>query len=140
MVFVYDLSTKTVKTKAWSHLPACTSALRWLEHYYCFHGNNFTRFNPITGEVNGTYPKDARHYFMSCPNFGESPSHRSATLVSGLSETRNQSFSFCTRLAGHGGDYQPPKCSDIKLDAITVDDAGKMYAFAGNGGGGSDLQ
>lgn len=70
-VHMYDLSTKAVKTKTWSHLPVCTSALRWLEHYYCFHGNNFTRFNPISGEVNGTYPKDARNYFMNCPNFGE---------------------------------------------------------------------
>ncbi|TNM94220.1 hypothetical protein fugu_002396 [Takifugu bimaculatus] len=100
-VHVYDLSTKTVKTKTWSHLPACTSAFRWLEHYYCFHGHNFTRFNPISGEVNGTYPKDARHYFMRCPNFG------------------------------HGGGYNIPKCSEVKIDAITVDDAGRMYAFAG---------
>lgn len=33
--------------------------------------------------------------------------------------------------AGHGAGYKPPKCSDVKLDAITVDDAGKMYAFTG---------
>nr|AIZ00781.1 Wap65-2 precursor [Larimichthys crocea] len=100
-VHVYDISTKTVKTKTWDHLPVCTSAFRWLEHYYCFHGNNFTRFNPVTGEVNGTYPKDARAYFMSCPNFG------------------------------HGGDYKVPKCSEIKIDAIATDDAGKSYFFAG---------
>lgn len=68
---VYDLSTKVMKTKTWPDLPACTSALHWLEHYYCFHGNNFTRFNPTSGEVSAGYPKDARNYFMKCPNFGE---------------------------------------------------------------------
>lgn len=70
-VHVYDISTKVVKTKTWPHLPVCTSAFRWLEHYYCFHGNNFTRFHPVTGHVNGTYPKDARNYFMACANRGE---------------------------------------------------------------------
>ncbi|XP_053170325.1 hemopexin [Scomber japonicus] len=100
-IYVYDITTKTVKTKTWPHLPACTSAIRWLEHYYCFHGHNFTRFNPVSGEVSASYPKDARHYFMSCPNFG------------------------------HGGGYTPPKCSESKIDAITTDDAGKTYIFAG---------
>ncbi|XP_068165201.1 hemopexin-like [Antennarius striatus] len=100
-IHVYDITTKTVKTKSWPQLPACTSAFRWLEHYYCFHGHNFTRFNPVSGEVNGTYPKDARDYFMSCPGFG------------------------------HGGHYQPPKCSEMKLDAMTTDDTGRNYMFAG---------
>nr|AFE88226.1 warm-temperature-acclimation-related 65-kDa protein [Oplegnathus fasciatus]AFE88228.1 warm-temperature-acclimation-related 65-kDa protein [Oplegnathus fasciatus] len=100
-VHVYDITTKTVKTKTWSHLPACTSVLHWQEHYYCFHGHNFTKFNPVSGEVSGTYPKDARNYFMKCPNFG------------------------------HGGDYKVPKCSEVKIDAITTDDAGKTYFFAG---------
>ncbi|XP_034533930.1 hemopexin isoform X2 [Notolabrus celidotus] len=100
-VYVFDTTTKTVKTKSWPHLPVCTSAFRWLEHYYCFHGHNFTRFHPVTGEVSGSYPKDARNYFMRCPNFG------------------------------HGGDYQVIKCSDVKLDAITADDTGKTYFFAG---------
>lgn len=44
----------------------------------------------------------------------------------------NQFLGFWMGLAGHGAGYQPPKCSDVKLDAITTDDAGKMYAFAGN--------
>ncbi|AWO95639.1 Hypothetical protein SMAX5B_015271 [Scophthalmus maximus] len=100
-VHVYDLSTKVMKTKTWPDLPACTSALHWLEHYYCFHGNNFTRFNPTSGEVSAGYPKDARNYFMKCPNFG------------------------------HGGNYKVPKCSEVKLDAITTDDAGKTYFFSG---------
>ncbi|XP_036947676.1 hemopexin [Acanthopagrus latus] len=100
-VHVYDISTKAVKTKQWSHLPVCTAAFRWLEQYYCFHGNNFTRFHPVSGEVNGTYPKDARNYFMRCPNFG------------------------------HGAGHKVPKCSETKLDAITTDDAGKTYLFSG---------
>ena len=33
--------------------------------------------------------------------------------------------------AGHGGSYKIPKCSEVKLDAITTDDAGKTYLFAG---------
>lgn len=45
----------------------------------------------------------------------------------------NKFLGFCLRPAGHGAGYQPPKCSDVKLDAITSDDSGKMYAFAGNG-------
>lgn len=45
----------------------------------------------------------------------------------------NKFLDFCVWLAGHGAGYQPPKCSDVKLDAITADDAGKMYAFAGKG-------
>ncbi|KAL7369762.1 hypothetical protein ABVT39_008089 [Epinephelus coioides] len=102
-VHVFDIATKTVKTKTWDHLPVCTSALRWLEHYYCFHGHNFTRFHPVTGEISGSdYPKDARRYFMKCANFS------------------------------HGGDYTIPKCSDVKLDAITTDDAGKSYFFSGS--------
>lgn len=60
-----------MKTKTWPHLPVCTSALRWLEGHYCFHGHNFTKFNPVTGEVSGNYPKDARHYFMRCTDFGK---------------------------------------------------------------------
>uniref|UniRef100_A0A8C7YN27 Hemopexin n=1 Tax=Oryzias sinensis TaxID=183150 RepID=A0A8C7YN27_9TELE len=101
-VHVYDIVTKTVKTKTWPHLPACTSVFRWLEHYYCFHGHNFTRFQPVTGEVTGNYPKDARRYFMRCPDFG------------------------------HGGERTTLKCSDFKMDAITTDDTGRMYMFKGS--------
>ncbi|XP_028321159.1 hemopexin [Gouania willdenowi] len=69
-VHVYDIDTKTVKTKTWSQVPACTSVFRWVEHYYCFHGHNFTRFHPVTGEVPPGYPKDARRYFMKCKGMG----------------------------------------------------------------------
>ncbi|XP_012697792.1 hemopexin-like [Clupea harengus] len=102
-VFHYDTRTKTVKTKVWSHLPNCTSALRWLEHYYCFSGHEFTRFHPVTGTVVGEYPKDARKYFMRCPNFGHGSNHTSQDL-----------------------------CKNTRVDAITSDDLGKAYAFRGN--------
>ncbi|KAM8871716.1 hemopexin [Synchiropus picturatus] len=101
-VHIYDITTKAVKTKTWSHLPRCTSALRWLEHHYCFHGHNFTRFHPLSGDVTGAYPKDTRRYFMKCPDFS------------------------------HGVGYSTPKCSEVKLDAITMDDSGKSYFFAGS--------
>ncbi|CAL8406795.1 unnamed protein product [Arctogadus glacialis] len=100
----YDVATRTVKKKAWPQVPPCTSALRWMEHYYCFQGHNFTRFHPVSGVVVGAYPKDARPYFMTCPNFGH-----------------------------HGsGDHKLPLCSEVKLDAITSDDAGKTYFFTGS--------
>ncbi|XP_077065717.1 hemopexin [Siphateles boraxobius] len=98
--YSYDIKTKTVKKKMWTHLPNCTSAFRWLEHYYCFHGYNFTRFHPVSGEVTGTYPKDARNYFMRC----------------------SEGF-------GHGGGAKRLPCSEVKLHAVTTDDKGRSYAF-----------
>ncbi|KAK7130370.1 hypothetical protein R3I93_019869 [Phoxinus phoxinus] len=98
--YSYDIKTKTVKKKMWTHLPNCTSAFRWLEHYYCFHGFNFTRFHPVSGEVTGTYPKDVRHYFMRC----------------------GEGF-------GHGGGARKLRCSEVKLHAVTTDDKGRSYAF-----------
>nr|XP_023684693.1 hemopexin-like [Paramormyrops kingsleyae] len=68
-VYHFDVKTKTAKEKLWPQLPRCTSALRWLEHYYCFHGHNFTRFHALTGAVPEGYPKDMRGYFMTCPGF-----------------------------------------------------------------------
>uniref|UniRef100_A0A8C6LV88 Hemopexin a n=1 Tax=Nothobranchius furzeri TaxID=105023 RepID=A0A8C6LV88_NOTFU len=48
----------------------CTSTFRFMEHFYCFRGHKFSKFNPRTGEVNGKYPKEARGYFMKCSKFG----------------------------------------------------------------------
>ncbi|KAJ3584806.1 hypothetical protein NHX12_015301 [Muraenolepis orangiensis] len=81
-VYHYDLATRTAKKKTWPQVPACTSAFRWMEHYYCFHGNNFTRFNPMSGLVVGNYPKDARAYFMQCSGFGELPHTRAHVMES----------------------------------------------------------
>lgn len=69
-VYNFDIKTKVVKKKVWDNLPVCTSTFRWLEHYYCFHGHNFTRFHPVSGKAEGNYPKETRRYFMSCPNLG----------------------------------------------------------------------
>ena len=67
----WDFSTKTIKERPWPDVGNCSSAIRWLNRYYCFRGNKFLRFDPIKGEVNSTYPRDVRDYFMSCPNRGE---------------------------------------------------------------------
>ncbi|XP_027012368.2 hemopexin [Tachysurus fulvidraco] len=75
-VYNFDIKTEIVKHKTWDHLPVCTSVFRWLEHYYCFHGHNFTRFHPVSGEVEGNYPKDARRYFMKCSDIGHGAGHR----------------------------------------------------------------
>ncbi|XP_051982831.1 hemopexin isoform X3 [Xyrauchen texanus] len=99
-VYNFDIKTKSVKKKVWSHLPNCTSAFRWLEHYYCFHGHHFTRFHPVSGEVTGTYPKDARKYFMRC----------------------GEGF-------GHEAGFRKLPCNETKLNAITTDDKGRSYAF-----------
>lgn len=129
-VYVYDIVTKTVKTKTWPDLPLCTSAFRWAEHYYCFHGHNFTRFNPVSGEVSGTYPKDARNYFMKCENFGGFIKKRILEIHFGGFFVRY--IQSCVFPAGHGGDHKAPKCSEVKLDAITTDDRGRIYLFTGN--------
>ncbi|KAJ8246697.1 hypothetical protein GJAV_G00254390 [Gymnothorax javanicus] len=68
-IYLYDITTKMVKQKKWPQMPKCTSAYRWLERYYCFHGHSFTRFRPLTGDVEPEYPKDARNYFMTCAGF-----------------------------------------------------------------------
>lgn len=52
-------------------MPKCTAAFRYMEHYYCLHGHQFSKFDPNTGEVHGKYPKDTRDYFMRCPHFGK---------------------------------------------------------------------
>uniref|UniRef100_A0A8C5C128 Hemopexin-like n=1 Tax=Gadus morhua TaxID=8049 RepID=A0A8C5C128_GADMO len=102
-VFHYETQTKKVKSSHWTHMPNCTSALRWQNNYYCFHGNQFTKFHPVTGSVTGTYPKDARDYFMKCPNFG---------LLSNHTERE--------------------RCSHVPLDAIASDGLERAVAFRGN--------
>uniref|UniRef100_A0A8C9T9U7 Hemopexin n=1 Tax=Scleropages formosus TaxID=113540 RepID=A0A8C9T9U7_SCLFO len=99
----YDIKDKKVDESKWAHLPNCTSAFRWLEHYYCFHGNTFTKFHPVTGTVTGKYPKDARDYFMRCHKFGKDSNHT-----------------------------ERETCSRVHLDAVTSDDAGNVYAFRGH--------
>ncbi|KAK1876341.1 Hemopexin [Dissostichus eleginoides] len=117
-VHVYDIVTKTVKTKTWSHLPVCTSALRWLEHYYCFHGNNFTKFHPVSGEVSGVYPKDARSYFMKCPNYGHGGHYKAKV-------TSSQAPSTCVWTPGQvveGGDQRGGCCLFLRDNIYLIKD------------------
>lgn len=70
-IYHYNVKTKAVDEKDFKSMPNCTSAFRFMEHYYCFHGHMFSKFDPKTGEVHGKYPKEARDYFMRCANFSE---------------------------------------------------------------------
>eukprot|EP00064_Thunnus_orientalis_P006344 superscaffoldBa00000657_g6361 len=102
-IYHYTVKTKAVEEKEFTSMPNCTSALRFMEHYYCFHGHMFSKFDPKTGEVHGKYPKEARDYFMRCSKFSEDSDH-----------------------------VERERCSRVHLDAITTDDAGNMYAFRGH--------
>uniref|UniRef100_A0A8I3NA34 Hemopexin n=2 Tax=Canis lupus familiaris TaxID=9615 RepID=A0A8I3NA34_CANLF len=73
----WDLTTGTKKERSWPAVGHCSSALRWLSRYYCFRGNQFLRFNPVTGEVLPKYPLDVRDYFIPCPGRGHG--HRNGT-------------------------------------------------------------
>nr|XP_004650985.2 hemopexin [Jaculus jaculus] len=112
----WDSATRTTKERSWTAVGNCTSALRWLERYYCFQGNQFLRFNPVTGEVPPRYPLDARDYFLSCPGRGHGrhrngTSHRNGTHPS--------------------PDYN--RCSpDLVLSALLSDNHGATYAFSGS--------
>uniref|UniRef100_A0AAY4D923 Hemopexin n=1 Tax=Denticeps clupeoides TaxID=299321 RepID=A0AAY4D923_9TELE len=102
-IYHFDVKTKKVDEKVFKGMPNCTSAFRWLGHYYCFHGHDFSKFDPMTGEVHGRYPKDARKYFMRCSKYGDDKDH-----------------------------VEREKCSRVHLDAITSDDGGNVYAFRGH--------
>lgn len=70
-IYHYNVRTKAVDEKEFQGMPNCTSAFRFMEHYYCFHGHQFSKFDPKTGEVHGRYPKEARDYFMRCSKFSK---------------------------------------------------------------------
>nr|AGT28467.1 Wap65-1 [Paralichthys olivaceus]AGT28469.1 Wap65-1 [Paralichthys olivaceus] len=102
-VYHYNVKTKAVEKKEFESMPNCTSALRFLEHYYCFHGHMFSKFDPKTGDVHGKYPKEARDIFMKCEKFSE-----------------------------HNDHVERERCSHVHLDAITSDHGGNKYAFRGH--------
>ncbi|XP_003781081.1 hemopexin [Otolemur garnettii] len=111
----WDFTTRTLKERSWPAVGNCSSALRWLGRYYCFQGNQFLRFNPVTGYVLPRYPLDVRDYFMSCPGRGHGPGHRNGT--------------------GHGNNTHPGymRCSpDLVLSALLSDQHGATYAFSGS--------
>ncbi|XP_006732799.1 hemopexin [Leptonychotes weddellii] len=110
----WDLATGTKKERSWPAVGECSSALQWLSHYYCFRGNQFLRFHPITGEVLPKYPLDVRDYFIPCPGRGHG--HRNGT--------------------GHGNDTHhgrgDMRCSPyLALSALLTDSHGATYAFSG---------
>ncbi|KAM6978330.1 hemopexin [Tautogolabrus adspersus] len=102
-IYHYNVRTKAVDEKEFKSMPNCTSSFRFMEHYYCFHGHMFSKFDPKTGDVHGKYPKEARDYFMRCSKFSNESDH-----------------------------VERERCSRVHLDAITADDAGNMYAFRGH--------
>ncbi|XP_060159570.1 hemopexin [Globicephala melas] len=104
----WDFNTKTKKERrSWQAVGNCSSAMRWLSRYYCFRGNQFLRFNPVTGMVFPKYPLDVRDYFMPCPGRGHA--HGNATR--------------------HGD----KRCSpDLVLSALLSDKHGATYAFSGS--------
>ncbi|KAL0985521.1 hypothetical protein UPYG_G00157960 [Umbra pygmaea] len=102
-IYHYNVRTKKVEEKEFNSMPNCTSAFRYAEHYYCFHGHQFSKFDPKTGDVHGRYPKEARDYFMKCARFGNTTDH-----------------------------LEREQCSRVHLDAITADDAGNIHAFRGH--------
>ncbi|XP_011383482.1 hemopexin [Pteropus vampyrus] len=111
----WDLATRTKKERFWPAVRNCSSAIQWLSRYYCFRGNQFLRFNPVTGEVLPRYPLDIRDYFLPCPGRGHG--HRNRT--------------------GHGnGTQHVPgygRCSpDLVLSALLSDNHGATYAFSGS--------
>ncbi|XP_049747343.1 hemopexin [Elephas maximus indicus] len=115
----WDFATGAKKERSWTAVGNCSSALRWIGRYYCFQGNKFLRFNPITGEVPPKYPRDARDYFMSCPGRGHGPGHSN--------RTDHESGTY----PGMGN--RPGRCSpDLVLSALLSDIHGATYAFAGS--------
>uniref|UniRef100_A0A8C8GWB5 Hemopexin n=1 Tax=Oncorhynchus tshawytscha TaxID=74940 RepID=A0A8C8GWB5_ONCTS len=143
-VYNYDIATESVKERQWAHLPNCTSAFRWLERYNCFYGHNFTRLHSVSGEVNGVYPKDARHYFMTCPNFSKRtmfPKCSEVTLDAITSDDSGKTYAFTGRIYMHldthnDGKHAFPIARTWKEVANGVDAvfsySDKIYIIKGN--------
>nr|ABW07853.1 warm temperature acclimation protein 65 KDa-1 [Ictalurus punctatus] len=104
-IYHFDLDTKEVHEKEFKSMPNCSAAFRYAGHYYCFHGHDFSKFDPNTGEVNGKYPKEAREYFMSCPHYGD--------------KTEEEHI-------------EREQCSHVHLDAVAEDDDHDLFAFRGH--------
>ncbi|XP_036907487.1 hemopexin [Sturnira hondurensis] len=111
----WDLATKTKKKRDWPAVGNCSSALRWIGRYYCFRGNQFLRFDPVTGEVLPRYPLDIRDYFIPCPGRG----HGRRNMTSHANGT-------------HSG-YGSMRCSpNLVLSSLLSDNHGATYAFSGS--------
>lgn len=139
-IYHFNVRTKAVDEKEFKSMPNCTSAFRFMEHYYCFHGHMFSKFDPKTGEVHGRYPKEARDYFMRCSKFSKLNIsvhfshiyHQTASPVLHISDTESQKRYVLVCPSGEQSDHvDRERCSRVHLDAITSDDAGNIYAFRG---------
>ncbi|XP_034549283.1 hemopexin [Notolabrus celidotus] len=102
-IYHYNVKTKAVHEKDFISMPNCTSAFRFMENYYCFHGHMFSKFDPKTGFVHAKYPKEARDYFMRCSKFSD-----------------------------ESDDVEREQCSRVHFDAIAADSAGNTCAFRGH--------
>ncbi|XP_075707384.1 hemopexin [Rhinoderma darwinii] len=109
-VYIYSFHEEpAVKQRRWATLGTCSAAVRWLERYYCFNGINFTRFDPVTGQVLSPRPLDTRDYFVRCPGRGHGHAARkNATLLS-----------------------IQDRCSNRSFEAFSSDDRSRTYAFRG---------
>ncbi|XP_076857281.1 hemopexin [Brachyhypopomus gauderio] len=101
-VYHFDINTKKVDEKELQTMPNCTAAFRYMGHYYCLHGNKFSKFDPIIMSVHGKYPKDIRGYFIRCPHF--------------VNKTADEHT-------------EREQCSRAHLDSITEEDDGDLFAF-----------
>ncbi|CAL8370462.1 unnamed protein product [Arctogadus glacialis] len=102
-IYYYDVETTAVEVKEFPAMPNCTSALLFNGQSYCFFGTQFVEFDPKTGAIDGRWPKEARDYFMRCPVYGEGSVH-----------------------------LDRERCSHVRLDAITAEDANTIYVFRGH--------
>ncbi|XP_068122569.1 hemopexin [Hyperolius riggenbachi] len=110
LVYIYTPEEEpAVKQRTWSALGRCTAAVRWMERYYCFNGIKFTRFNPVTGEVQSPRPLDTRDYFVRCPGRGHGHAARQNTTHMSIMN----------------------RCSNRSFEAFTSDDNSRIYAFRG---------
>ncbi|KAM8815850.1 hemopexin [Rhynchonycteris naso] len=103
----WDLATKNKKERNWPAVRNCSSAMRWIGRYYCFQGNQFLRFDPVTGDVLPRYPLDVRDYFIPCPGRGHGSGNKTGP--------------------------EDKRCStDLVLSALLSDKHGATYAFSGS--------
>ncbi|XP_007527877.1 hemopexin [Erinaceus europaeus] len=107
----WDVATRTKKERFWPSVGNCSSAMRWLSRYYCFRGNQFLRFDPVTGEVLPKYPLDVRDYFLNCPGRGHGRRTENGT---------------------HSGRVDMRCSPDLVLSALLSDNHGATYAFSGS--------
>ncbi|CAN2391428.1 heme transporter activity, partial [Pristimantis euphronides] len=108
--YIYNSEEEpAVKQRRWATLGNCTAAIRWLGRYYCFSGTNFTRFDPVTGQVLSPKPLDTRDYFVRCPGRGHGHAARQNATLMALKD----------------------RCSNQSFEAFTSDDISQIYAYRG---------